>query len=102
MRGARLGRLWRPGLGGMAGAIRSRLPFWIAAGLSLAKAPVRLYLVLPDHLPIAAEGAARAFAWRGAPIRSAPLKMLTLDYHLRALGDRQFLSNLAACEPAQT
>ena len=39
-----------PALGGLAGNISPRLPFWIAAGLSLANACYGL-LILPESLP---------------------------------------------------
>src|ERR1700682_639837 len=51
-----------PALGGVAGAISPRLPFWIAAALSLANAAYG-FLVLPESLP--AERRA-PFAWRNA------------------------------------
>ncbi len=44
------GFVFGPALGGLAGSISPRLPFWIAAGLSLANARYGL-LVLPESLP---------------------------------------------------
>jgi DHA1 family tetracycline resistance protein-like MFS transporter len=51
-----------PALGGWAGSISPRLPFWIAAGLSLLNAFYGL-LVLPESLPPAQRV---RFAWRRA------------------------------------
>src|SRR5262245_47429817 len=51
-----------PALGGLAGAVDPRLPFWIAAGLSLANALYGL-LVLPESLPPERRA---PFAWRRA------------------------------------
>ena len=54
-----------PALGGLAGNISPRLPFWIAAGLSLANA-LYGFLALLDRLPPSA-----APRWRGSgPTRS--------------------------------
>jgi DHA1 family tetracycline resistance protein-like MFS transporter len=44
------GFVFGPALGGLAGAISPRLPFWIAAALSLANA-LYGFLVLPESLP---------------------------------------------------
>src|SRR5580693_186270 len=57
-----------PALGGLAGNISPRLPFWIAAGLSLANACYGL-LILPESLPLAARQSFRcahiaAFTYR--------------------------------------
>src|SRR5258708_5482829 len=52
-----------PALGGLPGAISPRLPFWIAAVLSLANALYGL-LVLPESLPRARPA---GVAWRRAP-----------------------------------
>jgi DHA1 family tetracycline resistance protein-like MFS transporter len=51
-----------PALGGLAGSISPRLPFWIAAGLSLANACYGL-LILPESLPRSRRA---AFSWRRA------------------------------------
>src|SRR5262249_42499670 len=46
-----LGFVLGPALGGLAGSVNPRLPFWIAAGLSLANTLYGL-LVLPESLPV--------------------------------------------------
>src|SRR5882672_853026 len=57
-----IGFVLGPALGGLAGAVDPRLPFWIAAGLSLANALYGL-LVLPESLPPERRA---PFAWRRA------------------------------------
>jgi DHA1 family tetracycline resistance protein-like MFS transporter len=79
-----------PALGGLAGSVSPRLPFWIAAGLSLANAAYGL-LVLPESLPRECRG---KFAWR----RANPLGSLALPrQHAELLGlaGVNFISNLA-------
>ena len=66
-----------PALGGVAGAIDPRLPFWIAAGLSLANALYGLF-VLPESLP---RDRRAPFEWR----RANPLGALALLRSHRAL-----------------
>jgi DHA1 family tetracycline resistance protein-like MFS transporter len=79
-----------PALGGVTGAIDPRLPFWIAAGLSLTNA-LYGFLVLPESLP--PERRAR-FDWRRAnPVGSFVL--LRSQAQLIALASVSFLSNLA-------
>ncbi|MGB5104414.1 MAG: TCR/Tet family MFS transporter [Steroidobacteraceae bacterium] len=79
-----------PALGGMLGSIDPRLPFWAAAGFSLANALYGL-LVLPESLP---EDRRRAFAWRRAnPLGS--LKLLRSHPELFGLAGVTFLSSLA-------
>jgi len=79
-----------PALGGIAGNISPRLPFWIAAVLSLANAAYGL-LVLPESLPRSRRA---PFDWR----RANPFGALTL---LRSHGELfglacvNFLGNLA-------
>jgi MFS transporter, DHA1 family, tetracycline resistance protein len=58
-----------PALGGLAGSVSPRLPFWIAAGLSLANAFYGL-LILPESFRDRA--ALRLRLPGSAPIRSAP------------------------------
>jgi DHA1 family tetracycline resistance protein-like MFS transporter len=59
-----------PAVGGLLGAISPRLPFWFAAGLSLANALYGL-LVLPESLPRERRA---PFRWRGAnPVGSLTL-----------------------------
>jgi MFS transporter, DHA1 family, tetracycline resistance protein len=79
-----------PALGGLAGSISPRLPFWIAAALSLANAAYGVF-VLPESLPRERRA---AFSWR----RANPLGSLALlRSHARLLGLASvgFLSNLA-------
>lgn len=57
-----LGFVIGPALGGMLGAIDLRLPFWVAAGLSLANAAYGFF-VLPESLPCQNRA---AFHWRRA------------------------------------
>ncbi len=79
-----------PALGGLAGAIDPRLPFWIAAALSLANAMYGLF-VLPESLP--PERRAQ-FSWRRAnPIGA--LALLRSQAALMGLAGINFLSNLA-------
>lgn len=66
-----------PALGGLAGSIDPRLPFWIAAGLSLANALYGLF-VLPESLPRERRA---PFEWR----RANPLGALALLRSQRAL-----------------
>lgn len=79
-----------PALGGLAGSISPRLPFWIAAGLSLANACYGL-LILPESLPRAQRS---RFSWRRAnPFGS--LALLRAHAELFGLGFVNFLGNLA-------
>jgi DHA1 family tetracycline resistance protein-like MFS transporter len=79
-----------PALGGLAGSISPRLPFWIAAGLSLANAFYGL-LILPESLP---RSRRLAFRWRRAnPL--AALRLLRSHTSLLGLGFVNFLGNLA-------
>jgi DHA1 family tetracycline resistance protein-like MFS transporter len=79
-----------PALGGLAGSVTPRLPFWIAAGLSLANGLYGL-LVLPESLP--PERRAR-FSWKRANPFGA-LILLRSHAELGALATVTFLSNLA-------
>jgi DHA1 family tetracycline resistance protein-like MFS transporter len=79
-----------PALGGLAGNISPRLPFWIAAGLSLANACYGL-LILPESLPRSQRA---RFRWR----RANPFGALTLlrsHTELFGLAVVNFLGNLA-------
>ena len=79
-----------PALGGLAGNVDPRLPFYIAAGLSLANALYGL-LVLPESLPPERR---TGFAWRSAnPLGS--LTLLRAQRQLLGLACVSFLSNLA-------
>jgi DHA1 family tetracycline resistance protein-like MFS transporter len=79
-----------PALGGIAGNVDPRLPFWIAAGLSLANA-LYGFLVLPESLP---KERRAGFAWRNANPLGA-LALLRAQRQLLGLGAVNFLYNLA-------
>jgi DHA1 family tetracycline resistance protein-like MFS transporter len=79
-----------PALGGLAGNLDPRLPFWIAAALSFANTLYGL-LVLPESLPPERRA---PFAWRRAnPIGA--LALLRSQPHLLGLASVNFLGNLA-------
>jgi DHA1 family tetracycline resistance protein-like MFS transporter len=67
-----------PALGGLLGAIDPRLPFWVAAGLSLANA-LYGFLVLPESLPPERRASP---GWR----RASPVGSLGLLRSTAALG----------------
>jgi MFS transporter, DHA1 family, tetracycline resistance protein len=78
-----------PALGGLAGAVSPRLPFWIAAGLSLANAAYGLF-VLPESLT---RSNRTPFAWRRAnPLGS--LVLLRSHAELFGLAGVNFIDNL--------
>jgi len=79
-----------PALGGLAGNLDPRLPFWIAAVLSLANA-LYGFLVLPESLP---KERRATFAWRGANPLGA-LALLRSQPQLLGLASVNFLGNLA-------
>jgi len=79
-----------PALGGIAGSIDPRLPFWIAAVLSLTNA-LYGWLILPESLT---RERRMPFAWRRAnPVGS--LVLLRSHRELFGLASVGFLSNLA-------
>jgi len=79
-----------PALGGIAGSFDPRLPFWIAAGLSLANGLYGL-LILPESLP---PDKRTAFSWRKAsPVGS--LRLLQSHPQLLGLALVMFLYHLA-------
>ena len=85
-----IGFVLGPALGGLLGAIGPRLPFWVAAALSLANALYGL-LVLPESLPPARRA---PFAWQRAnPVAS--LTLLASHPQLIGLATVNFLRNLA-------
>ncbi len=84
------GFIFGPALGGLAGSISPRLPFWIAAGLSLANACYGLF-VLPESLP---RPRRTAFSWRRANPLGA-LALLRSHAELFGLACINFLSQLA-------
>lgn len=79
-----------PALGGLAGSISPRLPFWIAAGLSLANAAYGVF-VLPESLP---RDKRMAFSWRRANPLGA-LALLRSHAELFGLAGVNFLGHLA-------
>jgi DHA1 family tetracycline resistance protein-like MFS transporter len=85
-----IGFVLGPAIGGIAGDIDARLPFWIAAGLSLAGFAYGL-LVLPESLPAERR---MAFSWRRAnPVGS--LRLLSEHRALIGLAGVVFLFHLA-------
>jgi DHA1 family tetracycline resistance protein-like MFS transporter len=79
-----------PAIGGLTGAVDPRLPFWIAAALSLINA-LYGWLILPESLPARSR---MAFAWRRAnPLGS--LKLLRSNRELLGLASVNFLNMLA-------
>ncbi len=79
-----------PALGGVLGAFDPRLPFWAAAGFSLANAAYG-FLVLPESLPLNRRS---PFRWRRAnPVGS--LVLLRSHPELFGLAMVNFLYNLA-------
>lgn len=82
-----IGFVLGPLLGGQAGAIDPRLPFWIAAALSLANAAYG-YFILPESLP--QERRTKHFSLaRANPIGS--FRLLARNTQLAGLATAQFL-----------
>jgi DHA1 family tetracycline resistance protein-like MFS transporter len=79
-----------PALGGLAGSVDPRLPFWIAAGLSLANA-LYGFFILPESLPRERRA---PFEWRRANPLGA-LALLRSQRHLFGLAGIYFLGQLA-------
>jgi DHA1 family tetracycline resistance protein-like MFS transporter len=85
-----LGFVLGPALGGVLGAISPRLPFWVAAVLTLLNATYGLF-ILPESLPTVRR---RAFSWaRANPLGS--LRLLRSHHELLGLAGVNFLYNLA-------
>lgn len=85
-----LGFIFGPALGGILGNIDPRLPFWVAAALSLLNGCYGLF-VLPESLKRENRS---AFRWsRANPV--AALKLLRSHTNLFGLASIGFLSNLA-------
>ena len=79
-----------PAIGGLLGGMDPRLPFWVAAGLSLANAAYG-YFILPESLPAERRD---SFRWsRANPFAS--LKLLRSRSELLGLAGVGFLSNFA-------
>ena len=84
-----LGFVAGPALGGFLASVDPRLPFWVAAGLSLANALYGL-LILPESLPPEHR---KAFSWRRAnPLAS--IHLLVRRPGLLGLASAAFLSQL--------
>ena len=79
-----------PALGGLLGAVNPRLPFWVAAALSLANAMYGLF-VLPESLKTEHR---QAFQWRRANPVGA-LKLLKSHSELLGLAAASFFNALA-------
>ena len=79
-----------PAVGGMLGAVDPRLPFWVAAGLSLANGLFG-YFVLPESLPPERRA---PWHWRAANPVGA-LRLLRREPGLLSLGLVLFLVSLA-------
>jgi MFS transporter, DHA1 family, tetracycline resistance protein len=85
-----LGFVLGPALGGALGNISARLPFWVAAGLSLLNGMYGL-LILPESLPLAKR---EDFVWRQAnPFGSWMLLRSHLELFGLALAN--FVSSIA-------
>jgi MFS transporter, DHA1 family, tetracycline resistance protein len=79
-----------PALGGLLGGMSPRLPFWVAAGLSLANALYGLF-ILPESLPVERRA---PFRWKSAnPIGMLPF--LRSNRILAGLQTANFFSQLA-------
>ena len=78
-----------PALGGLLGATDPRLPFWVAAAMSIASAAWG-YFVLPESLPPEKRG---AFSWRRANPVGA-VRLLSSEPKLLGLSAAMFLFNL--------
>jgi MFS transporter, DHA1 family, tetracycline resistance protein len=79
-----------PALGGLLGNVDPRLPFWVAAGLSLANALYGL-LILPESLP---EDRRAPFRWKSASPVGA-LHLLGSDRLLAGLSLTNFIAQIA-------
>jgi DHA1 family tetracycline resistance protein-like MFS transporter len=87
---AGIGFIIGPAVGGLAGGISLRAPFWVAAVLSLANAAYGFF-VLPESLPLDRRA---PFEWRRAnPIGA--IELLRSHRRLFGLGCTGFLSLLA-------
>jgi DHA1 family tetracycline resistance protein-like MFS transporter len=80
-----IGFVLGPALGGYAGKLDPRLPFWVSAALSLLNA-IYGYLILPESLP--PERRSRFSLARANPVGA--LRLLASDARLAGLGLAQF------------
>ena len=85
-----LGFVVGPALGGLAGSVNPRLPFWIAAGLGLANTLYGL-LVLPESLPVERRA---PFEWKRANPVGA-LMLLRSHAHVLGITGIVFLAAIA-------
>jgi DHA1 family tetracycline resistance protein-like MFS transporter len=85
-----LGFVLGPAIGGLLGSADPRLPFWIAAGFSLANAAYG-YFVLPESLP---PDKRAPFRWQRANPLGA-LRLLGSHRELAGLSGAMFLYHLA-------
>ncbi|HEY0331610.1 MAG TPA: TCR/Tet family MFS transporter [Rhodopseudomonas sp.] len=85
-----LGFIFGPAIGGLLGGVDPRLPFWVAAGLSLANA-LYGYFVLPESLP---KQRRSPFKWRRANPLGA-LRLLRSNVTLSALAVVTFCAEVA-------
>jgi len=92
-----IGFIIGPALGGVLSAISPRLPFWVAAGLSLSNGMYGLF-ILPESLPPERRA---AFSWRRAnPLGS--LRFIQSRPQLVGFATVHFLYNLAHQSLAST
>ena len=85
-----IGFIVGPALGGVLSSAGPRLPFWVAAGLSLTNGLYGLF-ILPESLPAERRG---AFSWhRANPLGS--LRLLRSHHQLMGFATVQFLYQLA-------
>jgi MFS transporter, DHA1 family, tetracycline resistance protein len=85
-----IGFILGPALGGVLGAVDPRLPFWVAAALSILNGCYGL-LVLPESLPLERR---MSFRWRRASPFGA-LKLLRSHPELSGLAIAKFLADLS-------
>jgi DHA1 family tetracycline resistance protein-like MFS transporter len=86
-----LGFIVGPAIGGFAGSVDPRLPFWIAAGFSLLNTLYGIF-VLRESLPL--ELRTKSFDWKRAnPIGS--LKLLRRHHELYGLATVSFIALIA-------
>lgn len=85
-----LGFIAGPAVGGLLGGYDPRLPFWVAAGFSLANACYGFF-VLPESLPLASRS---TFSWSRANPLGA-LRLLLSDNVLAGLSASNFLHHVA-------
>jgi DHA1 family tetracycline resistance protein-like MFS transporter len=85
-----IGFILGPGLGGLLGSVDPRLPFWVAAGLSLVNFAYGFF-VLPESLPRERRS---PFRWRQANPLGA-LRLLASHPRLLSFASVYFLNSLA-------